>query len=153
MPKLDPTERLKQFVNRLKQLESKDGRMTRAQHSARNGSNAGVGAWHYDPGQTWLVRRWQAATLLCLYPNGDRARGDCAPTYWTEDDTALVKCNDQDWDVVLIWKADGDFYTRLLSDEETHEVSELHREMTKIAFGFHPKRRPSDRAPRKRKKP
>lgn len=153
MPKLDPTERLKQFVNRLKQLESKDGRMTRAQHSARNGSNAGVGAWHYDPGQTWLVRRWQAASLLGLYPIGDRPSSAYSATYWIEDGTALVECGAQDWDIVLIWQAGGDFYTRLLTGEEGQEVSELYRTMTMIAFGFHPKRRPSDRAPRKRKKP
>ncbi len=152
MPKLDPTERLKQFVNRLKQLESKDGRMTRAEHSARHG-NLDVGGWYYAPGQTWLVRRWQAASLLGLYPIGDRPCRGHSATYWTEDGTALVECGVQDWDMILIWQAGGDFYTRLLTGEEAEEVSELYRTMTMIAFGFHLTRRPSDRAPRKRKQP
>lgn len=151
MPKLDPTERLKRLANRLKRHEVQDGRMTRAEHSARNG-NLDAGGWYYAPGQTWLVRRWQAASLLGLYPVGTRERGDYAPTYWIEGGTAFVKCSARDWEVILIWQAGDDFYTRLLTGEEADEVSALHRKMTMIAFGFDLTQRPSDGPRPKRKR-
>lgn len=145
MPKLDPAEGLKRYLNRLKREMMWNGAMTYEQSkrmTSELGTRAGRNHWAHE----WQV--WEELMMYTSEPCHDLygRRYQYAPAHWVDDDTVMVTTRTDIWAVYLVWRVpDSDYFgVRLLSDAEAKEVSKWNHRALRAKLGFDPKKLPRD---------